>query len=504
MDRPMKLGFNAFDPHVLGGAPKYTLPLGCGADLVLCHTDPLPVNGLAGENKAARLASVLADAGVEFIANFEFQNVRGAVDAAGHDWTRAPDGCHRLTPDPAFIGALGSRGNLLGVTYDEFEYAISTRNLSLWWGNKLRFGAPVFPPLKTKDPLAQAAELDRALAAYVREIKAAGAPAFAGEHVFPILYHTFARAGMIPNYKAMKESCSNLQFAVAAGAALQYGAPLWSCADLWFRQTFPGHTPEELYQNLVFAYLAGADLAYVESAPALVKNGRLTAHGEAYARFARAYRGRPRAYHAADYRPGIGIIRFDDTWWGQNAFWDRGLYGNGRLRPNAADREWLTAVDTVTFGESGKASFNLNRIDGTLLRGHRAFCSMNGLAVFDAYVRKETLASLRLVFLCGRYVSDATRADVEELVREQGLTAVVPPRFLPERLRGGLRGGFAELPDGAGTWLAAGRFDDARLKKRLASFLGRKNEIRLPFAQGTVALRLSPAGELLDAGPDAE
>ena len=113
---------------------------------------------------------------------------------------------------------------------------------------------------------------------------------------------------------------------------------------------------------------------------------------------------------------------------------------------------------------------------------------MNGLAVFDAYVRAQTPASVRLVFLCGRYISGDTRRDVEPLVREQGHTAVVPPRYPPERLRGIYIGGFAEMKDGAGVWLVTERFDDPRLKDRLQPFLGRKNEIRLPFADGDLRL----------------
>ena len=49
---------------------------------------------------------------------------------------------------------------------------------------------------------------------------------------------------MIPNFKSMKESCTNLTFAVAAGAALEYGTELWTCVDLWYRQSFPGHSAE--------------------------------------------------------------------------------------------------------------------------------------------------------------------------------------------------------------------------------------------------------------------
>ena len=492
----MKIGFNVFERQMIPQSPELTLPLREGADFIFCHTSPDPL-GFADEyEKAARLAEIAASYGAELIADFEFQNAASVcVSPGGHDWCRGADGCHRLRPDPRFIEALASKGNLLGVVYDEFEYAVSTRNLSQWWGDKLRFGANVFPPLHTRDAVAQGEAFSAALQSYVKEIKEMGVCAFAGEHVFPILYHTFARAGMVPNFKAMKESCTNLQFAVAAGAALEYGTPLWTCVDLWFRQSFPGHSAKELYHNLLFAYLAGADLAYVESAPALVKDGKLTDRGEAYVRFVEEYKGKERAYTPADYRPEIGVIRYDDTWWGQNFFWDHGLFGNPRLRPDKRSKEWIRAVDAVTFGESGKASFNLNRIDHTLLRGHRSFCSMNALAVFDDRVRRPALQSLKLAFLCGVQISDETLADVGALVKENGLTVVTPPRFLPERFRLLTKGELTQIRDGRGTWIVTEDFSSPAVRRLIAPFCGEKNVIRLPFADRELRLTIALDGE---------
>ncbi len=492
----MKLGFNTFDTHVFREDAHFTVPLSCGADFVFCHTDPTPACGVRGKEKAACLAEAFYARGLDFIANFEFQNnISGFADEDGFEWCRTPDGAHRLHPNPAFIKALASRGNLMGVCYDEFDYCVSTRNLSMWLGSKRTFGAPCFMPLKTENPYVQGEAVSQALGAYVKEITAMGAPAFAGEHVFPILYHTFAKNGMAVNFKAMKENPTNLQFAAAAGAALQYGAPLWCCADLWHRQTFPGHSPEELYYNLLFCHLAGVDLAYVESDPVLAQDGALTPHGQAYADFLRTYRGAPQPRRIAGYRPAIGILRYDDTWWGQNAFWNRGLFGNPRLHADARSREWLRAVHTVTFGQSGKFGFNLNRIDRTLLKKHRSFLPMNGLAVFDAFARKETLAPLRLAFLCGVYLSPGTLRAVEELVAENGLTAVCPPRFLPARLQTRANGSYTEIADSDGLWIAARDPADERVRRRVKDLLDAENEIRLPFAQGSLTLRISENGE---------
>ena len=498
MSHPLLLGFNTFDPNVLNGDAHFTVPLSCGADFVFCHTDPTQVNGLQGKEKAARLAEIFYGLGVPFIANFEFQNViKHHVDEDGHDWCVTPDGGHRLHPNPAFIKALAARGNLLGVCYDEFDYCVSTRNLSMWLTDKTAFGAPCFPALKTKNALTQGEAIDITLKEYADEIRAMGAPCFAGEHVFPILYHAFARAGIIPNFKAMKENPTNLQFAVAAGAALEYGTPLWSCVDLWHRQTFPGHSPEELYHNLLFCYLAGVDLAYVESDPVLVKDGVLSPHGKAYAAFLRDFRGKPRNYHAADYRPTVGILRYDDTWWGQNAFWYKGLFGNPSLPPDTRSKEWLRVIDMLTFGQSGKQSFNLNRIDRTLLKKHRSFVPMNGLAVFDDRPGMETLRSLKLAFLCGLTIAPETMRCVETLVRENGLTAVCPPRFLPAGLAFMKGKTYAEIPDGNGLWIISADPADKRVFHKIRPLLGEENEITLPFADRTVKLRISKDGNTI-------
>src|SRR5690606_530514 len=85
------------------------------------------------------------------------------------------------------------------------------------------------------------------------------------EHVCPVLFHNFARAGMVPGYKQMKENFSNVWASCAMGACLQYDQELWACLDFWNYNTFPGHSANSLWSNLLFAYWAGVDKAYVES-----------------------------------------------------------------------------------------------------------------------------------------------------------------------------------------------------------------------------------------------
>ena len=101
MEHAMKIGFNTFDTHVLAASPYFELPLQNGADFVFCHTDPGPTGEFEGAEKADKLSEIFKTRGLDFIVNFEFQNVAGSkVDETGHEWCRTPDGAHlyRLRP----------------------------------------------------------------------------------------------------------------------------------------------------------------------------------------------------------------------------------------------------------------------------------------------------------------------------------------------------------------------------------------------------------------------
>ena len=495
-DKRLQIGFNTFDTDILEHRPDFEKLLLYGADYVFCHTSPDPCGFADDCEKAAALAAALKEKGLPFIANFEFQNfAKQTVSPDGFDWSNRENGTHLLNLRPAFVQALAAEGNLIGITYDEFEHVIINRNISLWLDSKGRIDKAAFPQLATRDAFRQGEALAGQLGAYAESVRALGAPVFSGEHVFPVLYHIFARSGVIPNFKSQKECYSNLQFAVAAGAALEYGTPLWNCVDMWHKLTNPGHSATEMYHNLLFAYLAGVNRVYVESAHALVADGAPNENGREYLRFVKEYRGRQRDYDICDYRPEIGIIRYDDAYWGQNLVWARGLFGNKMIKPDRRNREWIGIIRTLTFGETGEETFTWNRIAPSSLKKHRSFCSMNALAVFDDRVGKQTLSTLKLAFLCGVRISPETLADVQTLVAENGLTAVCPTRFLPGRLRTAVKGSYTEIPDGSGLWIVTDDFGSARLKKRIAPFLGCKGEIRLPFADREIRLQLGADGE---------
>ena len=497
-DKIMRLGINMNFENVREDSPQFRCV--CDkVDFMVAHTDPqnapLPVS-----IEKTRAAAKLLDArGIDYVANFEYQNfVHDATAPDGTEWVLNTDKLHRLSIPDAYVKALSASEHFKGVMYDEFEHAIINRNLSIILSSKGRIKKTVFTLLDGKDPYAQGELLDRQIGEYAAEIKRKGAELFIGEHVFPVLLHTFARNGMIPNFKSQKESVTNLCFAFAAGAAMQYDMPLWTCVDCWFRMTNPGHSADEMYYNLKFADLAGVNNAYVESTSVFLDdNGSPNDYAKRFAAFSESGINRERDYDIRDYRPEIGVIRYDDTYWGQGdpVMWRYMLFGNERIKPDRRSKEILRVFHLLTHGETSKRCFNWDKIHPWALRRHRSFMTMNSAAVFDDRVCKG-LESLKLCFLSGIHISDGTLARVAELVRDNGLTVVTPKRFAPEHIREKVKRRYSEVEDGKGVWIVCDRIDSNRVRKRVAPFLGRKGEIRLTFDGGReIRLRISKDGD---------
>ncbi len=498
-DKKMKIGLNVHDDAVLKDEPRFTLTIedGC-ADYAVCHVDPQRFTLAESLERAKKLAGRFAEKGMDFIANFEFQNFDPvSEDKDGNKWANRPDGTHLLDIPREYIAALSSKNNLLGVMYDEFEHAIINRNLSIELDSKFRNKLSVFPLFNGKDALKQGELLTSQLVDYAKGLKEKGAKSIYGEHVFPVLFHKFANAGITPNFKSQKESHSTVQYAVAAGAAIQYGTELSNCVDCWYRLTNPGHSAEEMYNNLKFAYYAGVNRVYVESSSVMVNDGALTSHGEKFREFCKEYKGKEREYDVHDLTPEIGIIRYDDSFWGQSdpVMWKRMLFGNKKIKPDSRNREYIKALHIITHGESGINGLSWDRISPWSLRNHRSFTTMNSTVVFDGDVDKKHLSSLKLCFLCGIHISRETLKAVEELVRENGLTVVTSKRFVPDSLACRVSGSYSEITDGKGKWIVVGGFRNCRMKKEVRPFLGNKNEIRLTFGDKTVVMNISDNGD---------
>lgn len=491
----------AFDGSEVFFEPHKKSPV----DFILAHTDPTGRTVAEDCADAKRFAGICGDMGVSFIANFEKQNfVDIDISEDGHEWANRQDGTHLLNVPKEYTDALNSRNNCMGIMYDEFEHVIINRNISLALASKYKTDKPAFPVIKERDVLKQAEVLDGQLKTYADALKADGAKTVSGEHVWPVLFHKFAKNGIIPNFKSQKESFSNVQFAVAAGAAKQYGMPLWNCVDLWYRLTFPGHSAEEMYHNLVFSYLAGVDLVYVECSDAFFdtkENGEkvYNEYGRQYSRFAEEYRGRERGYDIRDYRPEVGIVRMDDSYWGQGRcrfMWRNMLFGNPKIKPDSRSKEWIKAFRLITHGETGRHGISWGGVELHSLTPHRSFASMNSAVVYDENAKKEDLESLKLLFLCGCKISKETMNAVKELVGSNGLTVVCPTRFAPlEVIAKAGRSKDGEAHIGNGTWIISDDLASAGLKKRLAPFLGKKGEMRYTFKDFELKMKISENGE---------
>ncbi len=503
MDNKLHIGYNTFSKRTDDISFFGPAQTGKGVDFIFCHFDPINKTLKEECEFAASVAKTIKDMGLCFIANFEFQNFEDRKETTdGFDWCNQPDGTHRLNLPDEYVKALASHGNLIGITYDEMEHAIINNNLSITLDKNGRNHLLFFPLSSSRDVVEQGELCSSQLGEYAKSLCGKGAPVMGGEHVFPVLYHTFARNGIVPNFKSQKESYSNLQFAVAAGAALQYETELWNCVDLWHKMTCPGHSPEEMYHNLVFSYLTGVNKVYVESSNQFYsknENGeeQLTEYGKAFVKFSEEYKDKERSYTVRDYKPEIGIIRYDDTYWGQGdpIAWRKILFGNKSIKPDKRAKEWIRVFRLITHNETSKHAINWNRISPWSLKPHRSFASMNGTAVFDDRVEKDKLSSLRLCFLCGYHISEKTLKAVGELVKENGLTAVTSKRFAPDEIKAKAKGGFTKIKDGKGCWIVTSRFDSGKLRKAVSHLLGNKGEMAYRFGDKKLTFKISENGE---------
>ena len=500
----MQIGLNVFwDKTDFHPHSRIMLTSDARLDFAVCHINAV--------NKSLDTVCTIAESisnrfhalGLPYIANFEQANFdRSCKGPDGFEWANHADGTHRMVFPERMLKALNKNGNLLGIIYDEFEHMIINRNAGIGIDAKLN----VFPLPEKPSVLNDGEALKQNLKPYVAQIKKCGVPRFAGEHVFPVLYHLFAASGITPNFKSQKESFSNVQYAIASGAALEYDTELWNCVDMWFMRRHPGHSAREMYNNLVFAYESGVSKVYVESSAAMVSDGTINEYGREFIRFTHEYQGKPRSFGISDLRPKTAIIRYDDTYWGQSGIllWKRILFGDERLKPKRRQKEYLHVFHLLTHGETCKNGINWGRFTLWSLRKHRSFATMGALCVFDENVRSPKLESLELCFLCGEYISEATLKDIGLLVKNNGLVAVTTRRFLPSHVQSRSRRSTDVIPDGKGKWIVVKSFKSARLKRLLSGYLGNKGEIQLRFSDHGRKLRISQDGDALTVADNPE
>jgi hypothetical protein len=253
---------------------------------------------------------------------------------------------------------------------------------------------------------------------------------------------------------------------------------------LWGKEGFPGHPPEELWCSLLFAYWMGATKIFVENSYADFLDGENAAgnytsfnagrglratglldrqdgryvpseYGKIYQEFVKEYvPAHPRPYTFRDVRPEIAIVRFDDSYWGQNhSPMPKGLYG-GRDGAGAASEEWIDTWHLLTHGHTSRHGLTRWN-DGWDGKPHDFFCPLNNVIVYDHLVTAEHLRDVKLIIVTGLAVSEQTRDAIDQAVKN-GATCI------------------------AGNELN---------RETIAPFLGKPDEIRYRFAEHTMTIK---------------
>ena len=489
-----------------------------GVEFIMYHYVP---RGTVSEQVAfiRGLSKLCESNNIQFVLNTERINwLENFVDDDGWDWCHGTDGLHYMNFKPEIMQALSESTAFAGLVLDEADHMQLHRSW-VWQGtvsadtniaNQETKKNMVFLGDTNSLSLPEAEQLVLANGKrLVEEWKASGTHRIITEHVFPVLFHSFAEAGMTPACKQMKESWSNVWMACAMGAARQYERELWTCLDLWLSDRYPGHSPEELRNNLLFGYWAGVDRMYVEnlnyegSLVEIVQDdgvpvNRLTKWGEQLQWFARQYLpANPRAYTFRDMKPEIAIIRFDDTDYGQagEPFWPEWLYGSETLTCTPATSHWLKIWNVISHGVIPDNSLSWNTAKYSEIP-HRSFAPMNGVIVYDHKAGNRQLAGLKLAFLSGIMISDGTMEAIAKAVEHHGLVVVAPPELVPEFVYSGYKGGTCVQSCGNGKWIVTDNVQSDELREEISTFLGSNDEIRYLFGDEEILFKIGVNDEL--------
>ncbi len=472
-----------------------------GVDFIMHHAIPC-------DSELYKFIDTMENAGLRYILGNEFYSING-VYASGTARGDLPVNVVRRAQDG---------DEFQGLLYDETEH----RQLHSKQYSALAEG------YEWTDPNGKTAlRIETDICAEVRDMrkKYGDCPVYC-EHVFPLLYHVFARAGMRPCPKLLKEEYQPLQLAVALGAARQYGRRVGICVDLWgfdvgawFTRLwgFPAHSPSEFESALWLAYHIAPDMMFVENIDALARNTahgfELTEFGERFRNFIRKSRELPPLSHDhSDIRCTIAVIRSDDAYISADGNFDGGgRYGSRSLQPDERGNSFFQVMNAlmhesasdraITYFKSGWEKWPAAaypRTDETLARlpllhgveveceetCHPIFHPMNSVLVFDQYVRPEHLEGAGLVIVCGSELAESTVQTVARAT-ERGARAVIP-RYFEEAFSSVLR------DDGA--WTVVENFKSSAFREAIAPWLGKKDEWRMRFGDKTLIIR-NPSGD---------
>nr|WP_201468845.1 hypothetical protein [Microbacterium hydrocarbonoxydans] len=456
----------------------------------------------------------LTAAGIDLVLGNEYGNINGPF----------AEGTNRYDVDPHLIGAAAAAGALVGMLYDEPEHLQIHADQYRRDAHLPQFGQTEGLPAEQA-----IAVIDAAVRRMIDTIDVAtdtvGAPRVPvlAEHVFPVMFHFLARAGMTPAPKVMKESFQPLQLGTALGAALQYDRELWICADLWGPDIgpwatrapgFPGHSPAEFASALRLAHHFAPTRLFVENIDALVRHhgdGKVeaTEHGEVWREFALdwAPQNAP-AWSYRDARPDVALVHADDSDFGRGAR----PFGNRLTAAPEAARSVFAAWHALSHGqlpETGscmhipgfdfprhgldtvpRPDFPLARGAATPTRTHGLFQAVRGVIAYDEHVRPQTLEDAELIVVAGSRLPSATLAGLRSCA-EKGATVLIAAWLCGAHA--------ASTRVGTGRWIVYESFDDPQAQEAIAAGSGAPDIWTQRF--GGHELRIRPAdatGETLE------
>ncbi|MHB1356332.1 MAG: hypothetical protein ACYCZF_10195 [Anaerolineae bacterium] len=444
-----------------------------------------------------RVDAWCAELGMQWLADIEYSNYhKQHIDSLGRDWYNRPDGRHYFLFPDDLLAELGNCKCLRGLVYDEAEHMQNCRQGSI--------DRPLF-----YDPIGRRLQdASQEFTAACREVVAHHARfglKLHTESVFPIMLDCFARAGMTPNVKILKENWSPAYYAVALGAARQYGTELWITPDLWglddWYDNYPGHSVDEYRSALLMAYSLGADCIYTENIAhgwgPLKKGGLIRAEADRYevtpyGAVARWFRQEyqpvhPRMYRWQDVRPRTAIIRQQDACWGQRTSWlPDSLFGNPEWRSDDVTEGWLRVFHLLSRGVIPPDTLSWHNTNLSSTRPYQLFCPLDGVIVYDHLVQSELLQGLEVLFLTGIGVSEVTLTGIRQAVRA-GATCIGRPALLPEEVRDESQ--IRDVAEGAGRWIASETFLDERARCAVAPVLPREDKLTYLFGHSRITLR---------------
>ena len=103
----MRLGINMNFDNVREDSPQFQC-VRDKVDFMVAHTDPYHAALPVSTAKTLAAAKLLDDRGIDYVANFEFQNFGHVTKSGDYDWANRPDGTHRLNLPAEYVKALGT------------------------------------------------------------------------------------------------------------------------------------------------------------------------------------------------------------------------------------------------------------------------------------------------------------------------------------------------------------------------------------------------------------